>query len=388
MASEQTTPSKQPKRGRSMSPWTSCRSPTTRTGRTARPTSSSSGCAASARSTGAPGSREYPEEDGLLVGHDGRRRPRRQPRLEDLLVGARDHRADPRGPAARAPAGDVHRHGPAQARPPQGALPARLHARSGSPTTRTRSAAITRRRARPARAAARRCDLVSDVAQPVVSRVIGSFMGIPPEDDAIWARLMNSMLGADDPDLNPGGDAGDHGAGRPRDLRALRQADRRAPREPDRRSDERPRPRRDRRRAARGARDRHGVLPARRGRQRQHEGDLLQRDAGAARGPDAEAAAARRPGADPGRGRGVAADVPGLRALPAHRDRGHRAERADDPRGREGGHVVRRRRTATRRATRTPTASTSPATPSTRRSAPAAATSASAPRWRGSSCGS
>ena len=27
------------------------------------------------------------------------------------------------------------------------------------------------------------CDLVDDVAQPVVSRVIGSFMGIPPEDD-------------------------------------------------------------------------------------------------------------------------------------------------------------------------------------------------------------
>ena len=28
------------------------------------------------------------------------------------------------------------------------------------------------------------CDLVTDVAQPVVSRVIGSFMGIPEEDDA------------------------------------------------------------------------------------------------------------------------------------------------------------------------------------------------------------
>jgi cholest-4-en-3-one 26-monooxygenase len=48
-------------------------------------------------------------------------------------------------------------------------------------------------------------DLVSDVAQPVVSRVIGSFMGIPPEDDARWAALMNSALGAGDPDLNPGG---------------------------------------------------------------------------------------------------------------------------------------------------------------------------------------
>ncbi len=49
------------------------------------------------------------------------------------------------------------------------------------------------------------CDLVYDVAQPAVSRVIGSFMGIPPEDDARWAALMNSALGAGDPDLNPGG---------------------------------------------------------------------------------------------------------------------------------------------------------------------------------------
>jgi cholest-4-en-3-one 26-monooxygenase len=49
------------------------------------------------------------------------------------------------------------------------------------------------------------CDLVNEVAQPIVSRVIGSFMGIPPEDDAVWARLMNSSLGAGDPDLNPEG---------------------------------------------------------------------------------------------------------------------------------------------------------------------------------------
>jgi cytochrome P450 len=49
------------------------------------------------------------------------------------------------------------------------------------------------------------CDLVTDVAQPVVSRVIGSFMGIPPEDDLNWATLMNAALGLGDPDLNPGG---------------------------------------------------------------------------------------------------------------------------------------------------------------------------------------
>jgi cytochrome P450 len=49
------------------------------------------------------------------------------------------------------------------------------------------------------------CDLVTDVAQPVVSRVIGSFMGIPEKDDAVWANLMNSTLAADDRDLNPDG---------------------------------------------------------------------------------------------------------------------------------------------------------------------------------------
>ncbi|MGO9489418.1 MAG: cytochrome P450 [Solirubrobacteraceae bacterium] len=49
------------------------------------------------------------------------------------------------------------------------------------------------------------CDLVEDVAQPVVSRVIHSFMGVPEEDDATWARLMNSVLAAGDPDINPGG---------------------------------------------------------------------------------------------------------------------------------------------------------------------------------------
>jgi cytochrome P450 len=54
----------------------------------------------------------------------------------------------------------------------------------------------------------RTCDLVSDVAQPAVSRVIGSFMGIPEEDDAMWARLMNSTLGAGDPDINPDGPEG------------------------------------------------------------------------------------------------------------------------------------------------------------------------------------
>jgi len=62
------------------------------------------------------------------------------------------------------------------------------------------------------------CDLVTDVAQPVVARVIGSFMGIPPEDDQVWAELMNSTLAASDPDLNP------RGAAAPEDIEATIQA--------------------------------------------------------------------------------------------------------------------------------------------------------------------
>jgi cytochrome P450 len=48
------------------------------------------------------------------------------------------------------------------------------------------------------------CDLVTDVAQPTVARVIGSFMGIPEADDAIWARLMNNVLGAGDREFGEG----------------------------------------------------------------------------------------------------------------------------------------------------------------------------------------
>jgi len=49
------------------------------------------------------------------------------------------------------------------------------------------------------------CDLVDEVAQPVVSRVIASFMGLPPEDDAAWADLMNKIMAAGDPDVTPEG---------------------------------------------------------------------------------------------------------------------------------------------------------------------------------------
>ena len=49
------------------------------------------------------------------------------------------------------------------------------------------------------------CDLVTDIAQPAVSRVIGSFMGISEEDDRVWADLMNTALAASDPDYSPDG---------------------------------------------------------------------------------------------------------------------------------------------------------------------------------------
>ena len=48
-------------------------------------------------------------------------------------------------------------------------------------------------------------DLVLDVAQPVVARVIGSFMGLDPEDDKPWADAINTLLGFGDPIINPGG---------------------------------------------------------------------------------------------------------------------------------------------------------------------------------------
>lgn len=49
------------------------------------------------------------------------------------------------------------------------------------------------------------CDLVSAVSQPIVARVIHSYLGIPEEDDVKWAKYMSRYIGRDDPDLNPGG---------------------------------------------------------------------------------------------------------------------------------------------------------------------------------------
>jgi cytochrome P450 len=47
------------------------------------------------------------------------------------------------------------------------------------------------------------CDLVNDVAGPVVSRVIGSFIGTPEEDDRRHMEETNMVLGFGDDDLRP-----------------------------------------------------------------------------------------------------------------------------------------------------------------------------------------
>ena len=232
------------------------------------------------------------------------------------------------------------------------------------------------------------CDLVTDVAQPVVSRVIGSFMGIPPEDDDVWARLMNSMLGAGDADLNPEGVEPGDAARRPGDLRALRRliaARRENPTD-----------------------DLTSVLV-----HAEVDGETLEEheivmgffllvaagnDSTKAtycsgmrammEDPEQRQAAARRPVADP------EAVEEALRMFPAFAHFRRTATRDVELGGqqiKEGDkvvHVVRVVEPRRVRATRTRTASTCGATPSTRRSAPAAATSASAPRSRGSSCGS
>ena len=65
---------------------------------------------------------------GLLVGDHRGGRAHGQPRLADVLLRTRRHAGGRGRLPARALAGDVHRHGPAQARPPEGAVPGGLHA--------------------------------------------------------------------------------------------------------------------------------------------------------------------------------------------------------------------------------------------------------------------
>ena len=75
---------------------------------------------------------------------------------------------------------------------------------SGSPSTRTRSARYAGE-VLDGLDGRETCDLVEEVAQPFVARVIGSFMGTTREDDLIWARLMNTILGAGRPRHEPRG---------------------------------------------------------------------------------------------------------------------------------------------------------------------------------------
>lgn len=51
----------------------------------------------------------------------------------------------------------------------------------------------------------RHADLVQDVAQPIVARVIGRFLGLPEKDDAVWADLTNRGMGFGDDQLQPRG---------------------------------------------------------------------------------------------------------------------------------------------------------------------------------------
>ena len=239
----------------------------------ARRTSCSASCAArcpvhwTAKITRVPG------RGRLLVGHDRGRRPHRQPRLADVLVGARRRHGGQRRLPDRADARDVHRDGPAQARPHQGAVPGGLHAEADR-RARGRDPRDRDRRARPARGP-------RDVRPRHRRRAAGRLardrqlhghpargrrgLGEPDELDARRGR----------PGPQPRGHRGRARARHPRDLRALPRDDRRPAREPDRRPHERARARRGRRAEARGARDRDGLLPAGRRRQRQHEGDLL-----------------------------------------------------------------------------------------------------------------
>lgn len=163
----------------------------------------------------------------LLVGHDRRGRPHGQPRLGDLLLRTRRRRRRGRRLSDRARARDVHRHGPAQARSPEGALPARLHAeahrrpRGRDPRDHRPCARAPRRprdvrprrRRRPARRLARDRQLHGHL------RGGRPGLGAPDELDARRRR----------PRPQPRRLRRRRQQGHPADLRALPQAHRRAP---------------------------------------------------------------------------------------------------------------------------------------------------------------
>ena len=184
------------------------------------------------------------------------------------------------------------------------------------------------------------CDLVTEVAQPVVARVIGSFMGLDPEDDKPWAEAINTLIGFGDPDLNADGIEQITNEQLPRMYEKCMKlvADRRANPTDDMLST---------------------LVFA------EIEGDMLTdeeifsgfvllmaagNDSTKAtytstmralmENPDQRELLIDGPVARAERRRGGAAHVPGVRALPPHRHEGHRARRLPDRQGRQGRALV------------------------------------------------
>ena len=162
------------------------------------------------------------------------------------------------------------------------------------------------------------CDLVTDLAQPVVARVIGSFMGLDPEDDKPWADAINTLLGFGDPEINPGGIdqlVMEHIP--PMYEKCMKLVAAAGPSPP--RHDQRARLRDRRRHVARDLEIFAGSScssPPATIDKRQHDTMRALME-----NPDQRDLLARRSVARAVRRRGGAADVPGVRALPPHRDK-------------------------------------------------------------------
>ena len=280
---------------------------------------------------------DYPDGGRLLVDDPGRGPAPGEPGLGDLLLlGRRDHGPRRLRDPARGPAAADDLDGPAAPRPDQGPVPARLHAGADR---RAREADPRRSSTGSSTGSPPRgeCDLVQDVAGPVVSRVIGSFIGTPEEDDQRHIEQTNIALGFGDEDLRPTeqADGRDDARGLGRDDGA----DRRAPGGPGRRPAQRPRPL-PRSTASRSPTRRSSwasacsARPATTAPARCSPAGC----SASSPNPDQLRAPARRSSLVPGRGRGAPALLPRVLPLPADRDPRRRAARRR--RSREGGKVL------------------------------------------------
>ncbi len=187
------------------------------------------------------------------------------------------------------------------------------------------------------------CDFVADIAAALPLKIICDMMGIPDSQYRSVFERTNIILGAGDPEYvsNPLEilpailQAGAELAQLVQDLGRHRAA------APDRRPHLRARQRRGRRRASDRAGARLLLRPARRRRQRDDAQRHQPRHEGAVRLPRPARTVGRRlraPGADGRRGDRPLGHTG--HPLPAHGDAGHRTERPEDPRRREGGAVV------------------------------------------------